>query len=244
MLRTSARLGGVLLAVALMAMATPASAQIVQSLHVGVGAFFPRGLDSRVTGDTLVADLAPPDPLAFKIGDFRTASVFGEWTVAIGPRIEVGAGVSYYRKQVNSVYRDLINADGSEIAQSLRLRVIPLTGVVRFLPFGTPTTFQPYVGAGVGLLNWRYSEIGQFVEGDGVTIFDNTTAPSVATGHTAGPILLGGFRAPIGGDVYALTMEYRYQFGTGNTGGLAKNFLGDKIDLGGGHLDFGFLIRF
>jgi hypothetical protein len=244
MLRISARLGGVWLAVALMLMATPASAQVVQSLHIGVGAFFPRGGDGRTTGDVLVADQAPPDPLAFKISDFRTASIFGEWTVAFSPRVEFAGGLAYYRKQVPSVYRDLVNDNGSEIAQTLRLRVIPLTGVVRFLPFGTPTTFQPYVGAGVGVLTWRYSEIGQFVEGDGVTIFDNTTKPFVATGRTAGPILLGGFRAPVGGDVYAITLEYRYQFGTGNTGGLDKGFLGDKIDLGGGHLNFGFLIRF
>ena len=51
-------------------------------------------------------------------------------------------------------------------------------------------------------------------------------------------ILLGGLRMPLGGDVYALTVEGRYQWGSGDTGGAANEFLGDKIDLGGGSLEF------
>ena len=58
------------------------------------------------------------------------------------------------------------------------------------------------------------------------------------------PLVLGGLRMPIGGDIYALTFEGRYQWGSADSGGAANEFLGDKIDLGGGSISFGFLVRF
>jgi hypothetical protein len=221
--------------------ATPAAAQVVQSLHLGVGVFSPRGFDSRAEGDVLVEDLIAFEPLLFRIEDFRNANLFGEWQVAFGERVEVAAGLGYYSESVPSVYRDLIDEDGTEIIQDLKLRIIPVTGVVRFLPFGRAGDVQPYVGAGVGVFNWRYSEIGEFVDTFDFTIFEDRF---VSSGTTTGPLVLGGLRIPIQGDIYGLTLEYRYQIASGDTGGLDEGFLGDKIDLGGGAFNIGFLIRF
>ena len=47
-----------------------------------------------------------------------------------------------------------------------------------------------------------------------------------------------------GREFYAISTEWRYQWVTGDTGGTAAGFLSDKIDLSGGNLNFGFLIRF
>jgi hypothetical protein len=160
--------------------------------------------------------------------------------VQFGNHLEVSAGVGYYSRHVPSVYLNLVNVNGSEIAQTLALRIVPVTGIVRFLPWGTPRTAQPYVGVGVGALRWRYSESGQFVASDNSVYTDRF----IAIGTAVGPVALMGIRLPAGGDIYALTMEWRYQFGVGSTGGLAKGFLGDKLDLGGGNLSFGFLVRF
>lgn len=248
-MRTVARTG--LLLLALVLTAVPAAAQVVHSLNIGAGLFMPRGFDSRTNGDVLVADLTQPEVLPgtsgsldFDIGDFRTASIFGEWNVAFGDRIEVGAGVAYMRRTVASRYLDLIHGERParpEIEQDLKLRIVPVTGVVRFLPFGRAGSFQPYVGAGIGILNFRYSETGEFVDTTDFAIFEDRY---VAKGTAVGPLLLGGMRMPIGGDIYGLTVEGRYQWGTGDTGGSNAGFLGDKIDLGGGSLNFGFLIRF
>ena len=236
--------------------AAPASAQIVHSVHFGVGGFFPRGLDTRVAGDVLVANLHQPEvvgypgvtsSLAFDFDDFRSWTFFGEWNIAFGNRVELGLGSSYYSSTVHSLYRDLehgLRPNQPNIEQDLRLRVIPFTTVVRFMPFGRPSNFQPYVGAGFGILNFRYSEIGEFVDPETLEIFDNFAEPFVAKGTTVGPVLLGGLRMPLGGDIYAFTLEGRYQWGSGDTGGADNNFLGDKIDLAGGQLNFGFLIRF
>jgi hypothetical protein len=230
-------------ALVLMAPAAPAAAQVVPSLQVGIGGFFPRSADTRVGGDTIVANLIAEEPLLYSVSDFRTGHIFGEYNFAFGPHLEVGAGLGYYGRRVSSIYANIVNrsAGDIDIPQDLRLRVVPVTAVVRFLPFGDFASIQPYVGAGVALLSWRYSEVGQFVDLTDDTIFN---ARFVADGMDAGALLLGGVRFPIKGDIWGFTAEWRYQFGSGDTGGLANGFLGDKIDLSGGFLNFGMLVRF
>jgi hypothetical protein len=226
-----------------LALALPARAQVVQSVQFGGGVFLPRGYDARIAGDTLVADLTAFEPLLFDIKDFRSGVVFGEWNVAFGPHVEVAGDISYLRRTVPSVYRNLVNdaQNGAEIRQDLRLQMAPVMAVVRFLPVGRPGDVQPYVGAGMGIVNWRYSEVGDFVDTADYSIFNYRY---IASGHDTAGVVLGGVRAPIGGDIYAFNIEYRYQFGSGNTGGADVGFLGDKIDLSGGILRFGVMVRF
>jgi hypothetical protein len=237
-------------AVAVLLMAAPASAQVVHSVQVGAGFVFPRGFDSRDPDDVLLRNLlgealpAIPslsDALAFDINDFRTGQFFGEWNLAFGDHVEVGAGLGFYRKSVPTVYLDLVDESGFEIEQQLRLRVVPVTGLVRFLPFGRAGDVQPYVGAGVSLLNYQYTESGDFVDGDTLDVFEDRFH---ASGATVGGLPLGGVRFPLGGDIYAFNIEGRYQYGTGETGGVDEGFLADKIDLGAGQLNFTFMVRF
>ena len=230
--------------------AVPASAQVVHSIHLGAGLFLPRGLDSRTEGDvlrrnwlgeSLGADPTLSDAMAFDISDFRGPQVFGEWTVGFGDHVEFGAGVGFYQRSVPTVYLDLIDENGREIEQKLRLRVVPISGVVRFLPFGRAGDVQPYVGAGVALLNYRYSEQGRFVDPDTLDLFEQAYT---ATGNAPAGIALAGIRLPMGGDIYGLSLEWRYVFGAGDTGGLDAGFLGDKIDLSGSHLNAAITVRF
>ena len=58
------------------------------------------------------------------------------------------------------------------------------------------------------------------------------------------PVVVGGIRVPMGGDVYSLSLEGRYQYGVGKTGGEDAGFVADKIDLSGGSFNVGFLVRF
>lgn len=229
--------------------AVPASAQVVHSVGFGAGLFMPRSCDSgqanrldcraaRGSDDVLVEDL---NSLAFDIKDFRGGQVFGEWNMTFDDRVELSFGAAFYRRTVPSVYRDFVDIDRTEIEQDLRLRVVPLSAVVRFLPFGRAGQVQPYVGGGVAALNWTYSETGEFVDfNDNNTIFEDRY---VAKGTTVAPVLLGGVRMPINGDIYALNAELRYQFGKGNLG-ANKGFLAEKIDLSGLNFTLGFQIRF
>ena len=217
---------------------SPAAAQVVHSVGFGVGLFAPRSLDARDADDVLVENL---NTLAFDIKDFRGGQVFGEWNMTFDDRVELSLGAGFYRRTVPSVYADYVNIDRSEIEQDLRLQIVPVSAVVRFLPFGRAGQAQPYLGAGLSALRWRYSEIGEFVD-----FFDNNAVfrdRYIATGTAVAPVILGGLRLPLGGDIYALNTELRYQFGNGDLGS-DNGFLTEKIDLSGLHFTVGFQVRF
>ena len=51
---------------------------------------------------------------------------------------------------------------------------------------------QPYIGAGLGIINWRYVESGEFIDfGAGRVIFRDTF---VESGSNVGPVVVGGIR--------------------------------------------------
>jgi hypothetical protein len=256
MTRTLARRSGLWLA-ALLFTAAPASAQVVHSLHIGAGGFFPKGAGSRASDDVLLRNFVGEpvffdpdltDALFFEFKDFRTGSVFGEWNVAFGNHVEIGASVGLSRKTVPTIYVDLEDeATGVNIFQTLSLRVVPITGLVRFLPFGNAASVQPYVGAGVSALNFHYKEEGEFVDSFTAEIFNGRFR---ASGTAPGGVVVFGIRFPVKGDVFAITVEGRRQFGTGDLGTNLEDsndendFLTDKVDLGGTHFTGGVLIRF
>ena len=256
-------------------MPSTASAQVVQSFNAGLGWFIPRGLDGRPNDDVFlrnaVGELVPAfdfdpeftDALAtFSCGEPRTADCFefkrfrgvhffGEWNLAFGNRVEVGAGVGVFQRTVPTLYRDIVNGafePARNIEQEVSLRVVPVTGVVRFLPIGGPGDVQPYVGVGVAALNFRYRERGDFVDVETGDVFcagsPGCSDPAyVAKGTALGGLWLVGLRLPLGGDIYGLNLEYRRLYGKGDAG-IDKGFVADKIDLGAGTFTVGFQVRF
>lgn len=199
----------------------PASAQ--QTFNVSVGYFAPLGFDARATGDVLVAN---ENFLTFDVADFGSAAVGGEWLVPFGEFIEAGVGVGFSRRTVSSVYADFVDSDGSEIDQDLRLRIVPVSFTARVSPLGRSSPVQPYLGAGLGVFAWRYSESGEFVDfGANRRIFrDRFTA----NGSEPGSIAFGGVR--FGGGATSVGFEVRYQRATAE---LPRRFAGRAIDLGG-----------
>lgn len=206
----------------------PSTSYAQQSVSFSVGGFVPLGEDARVrTGrqsdDVLVNNL---DYLAFRLQDFNGATVGAEYLVGVGEFLDAGLGIGLYRRTVPTVYANLVNANGSEIEQDLKLRIAPFTATVRFLPFGRSAAVQPYIGAGVGVLAWRYSESGDFVDPADRSIY---RASYVGSGSATGPVILGGLRFPVG--TWDLGGEVRYQKAAGDL--PIDQFLSDKIDLGG-----------
>lgn len=197
-----------------------------------LGYFVVRGEDARVDDDVLIADLSDRDPLLFEIADFNGGHVEGEWLVALGRHVELGAGIGYYRRTVPSIYRGLVRPDGSEIEQDLKLRIAPISATIRFLPLGLDERVQPYFGGGVGIFNWRYSETGEFIDPADRSIFP---ARYVGAGNAVGPIFLGGLRYVA--DPWVVGGEIRYQRAEGDLPFVDEDptngFLGRKIDLGG-----------
>ncbi len=207
-----------------------------QSIGITLGGFIPRGEDGRSRDDVLRTDL---DTLAFEIKDFTGFAVGGEWLAGLGDFADVGVGVGFYQRTVPSVYRSLQNKNGSEIEQDLKLRIIPTTATIRFLPVGRGKV-QPYVGAGIGVFSWRYSETGEFVDFSDNSIFRESYT---ASGNAFGPVILGGIRFPVG-DAFLIGGEARYQKAEGDTKPADSGLLGSKIDLGGWTTSLTMHIRF
>jgi len=218
----------------------PAAAAAQSSLSINVGYFTVRGFDGRVPGDTLVANLDSPAPFAldFRLKDFNNATIGAEWLFPIGTFLEGGVGVSYYQRTVASRYADLVNdTSNSDISQDLRLRVVPITATVRFLPLGRRAAVQPYIGAGIGVLAWSYRESGDFVDAS-YNVFSDTFSQS---GTAVGPVIMGGVRVPLSLN-FALGGEVRYQKADASLD--ANQFAGNRIDLSGVSYQANFVFRF
>lgn len=217
----------------ILACADTASAQ--QAINFSLGYFAVRGEDGRVDDDVLVANR---EILDFDISDFNSASIGAEWLVPIGDYLEASAGLQFSSRTVHSEYALLAHPDQSPIEQDLKLRIIPISATLRVLPLGRRAAVQPYVGGGIGIFNWRYSETGEFVDfvTPGLPIFRDSF---VADGTEVGPVAVFGLRVPL--DRFAIGGEVRYQKATVD---LNEDFLGSKLDLGGWHYLGTFAVKF
>jgi len=209
-----------------------ASAQ--QQVSFSVGGFSPRSEDARTSGDVLVNNL---DFLAFRISDFGGPLFGAEYLAGLGNNFDADLRIGFYQRSVPTVYNDFTNSNGTEIEQTLKLRVVPFTATVRWLPLGHHNGVEPYIGAGVGVFNYRYSESGQFLATDR-SIFRGTF---VGSGTATGPVILGGIRVPVGS--WGVGGELRYQSAEGKLP-ADQDFSGSKIDLGGITYTFTINVRF
>ena len=205
-----------------------------QSVSLNLGYFTLQGEDTREF-DVLLANR---ELFAFDVSQFDNASIGAEWQIGIGDYLEAGLGASFYQKTVLSVYNDFVNDDGSEIPQDFKLRVSPVTATARFYPFGLRSPVQPFAGAGVGFFNWRYSEVGEFIDFDTFEVFRDRF---VATGNDVGPVYVAGLR--VMGDHVGVGVEVRYQDVEGVVG-IDQGFLEEHIDLGGLTTAFTVNVRF
>jgi hypothetical protein len=219
---------GILTAVAaamVLSAAPPAAAQ--QTLNFTLGYFAVRGEDARVDHDVLVDNRNFRE---FEISDFNTGSIGVEWLVPLGDYLEAGAGASFSRRTVPSVYAEFIDQDGTEIDQESRMRLVPVAFTVRVLPLGQTSPVQPYLGGGLAVVAWRYSEFGEFVD------FQRRNAifreQYVASGNATGPVILGGLR--FAGDAMSGGFEVRYHSADAPLGDRFATVDPDlRIDVGG-----------
>src|SRR5436190_10474761 len=153
---------GVTLAVGLLAAAPAAWAQD-SSVAINLGYFALRGQESRAAGDVLNANRCIDttfscEPLLFDIKDFNGFTISGDYILGLGDYFEATGGLGYYQNTVHSVYEFLTNADGPEIQQDLKLREVPITATVRFIPTTRLAAAQPYIAVGAASLNCQATE--------------------------------------------------------------------------------------
>lgn len=207
------------------------------TVNFSIGYFALKGLESRVAEDVLLNDLQNAHPLLFEVKDFNSVTFGAEYLLGIGSNFEAGVGVGFSQRTVPTVYADLTRPGDVEIEQELKLRQVPVTFTGRFLLLPRGSSVEPYIGAGIVAIRYRYSEVGDFVD-DFLDIFP---ARYVAEGVAVGPTILGGIRAPVNN--WTVGGEVRWQKAEGKNL-FDEGFLGDRLDLGGWHANFTFGVRF
>lgn len=208
-----------------------------QTVNFTIGYFALKGLDSRVEDDVLLNELQSAQPLLFEVKDFNSGLFGVEYLFGVNSNIEAGIGVGFSQRTVPSVYARLTRDDNTEIEQELKLRQIPVSFTARFFFLPRGSAVEPYIGAGLVAIRYRYSETGEFVA-DNRDIFP---ARYVAEGTAVGPTVLAGVRAPVGS--LAVGGEVRWQKAEAK-GLLNQEFIGDKLDLGGWTANFTLGVRF
>lgn len=217
------------------AVAVPAQADTLFGITGGL--FAVKSESNRDTDDVIYQNRGF---LSFDVSDFNGGTIGGEFLVGAGRFLEVGVGAGYYQRTVPSVYLDFVNVSGREIEQDTELQVVPISATARLFPLGRDQGVQPYVGGGIALLNWKYTESGEFVDfNNGNEVFRDTFTDK---GNVTAPVVLGGVRFALS-DAVLLGGEFRYQAGKADLD-PSLGFAGDRLDLGGYTTQLTLHIRF
>jgi hypothetical protein len=157
--------------------------------------------------------------------------------------LDISVGLDGYSRRVSSQYRDFIRDDGTEIQQSFKLKVLPITGGLRFLPVQKFHKFIPHVAAGIGLYYFDYQEEGEFINRSSFEIFGDAFRDR---GITPGAYVGAGleFRVSEGidpGQGWFVFGQFRRHWATTE---LSGDFDTEELDLGGNELAFGVALRF
>jgi len=167
---------------------------------------------------------------------------------SLNDRIDLVFGFEYSSASPLSEFRDWVDEFDLPITQQSRLRTVPLTASVRvnlvergrsvgnyaWIPSGA----VPYVGAGAGIMWWRYEQFGDFVDFTDLSIF---TDYFQTEGWDPELHVFGGVDVSIS-PRFALNFEARYGWAEGD---LAPAFVGfQPIDLAGFRVTGGASFRF
>jgi hypothetical protein len=180
--------------------------------------------------------------------DFDAPYLGAEIAARVGQRWDVAVGVGFSRSSKASEFRDWVDNNENPIEQVTALRTVPVTlsakyylaergrSVGRFA--WVPNTVTPYIGAGVGVVSYRFEQTGDFVDFDSLDIFYDQY---VSTGQAALLRGLAGVSVALGGQ-FELTGEARYQHAKAE---MSSDFDGfDALDLSGLQGVVGIAIRF
>jgi hypothetical protein len=182
--------------------------------------------------------------------DFNTAGFAADVGIALTPRADVVFGVDVNHASIPSEYRTLQGSDLLPIEQTTALSEANISGSIRFAltPRGreisslawVPRRAVPYVGAGGGMLWYKFKQSGDFVDAldPDLPIFSDTF---LADGWTPSAHVFGGVDVQIHRRWF-LTLDGRYVWAAGDLGREFEGF--DPIDLAGFRFGTGINILF
>ena len=188
------------------------------------------------------------DQLTVDRASFRSRGLAVDLGIALGSRVDVVTGFDFTRHATPSEYRHFVASNAQPITQSTEQKQAALSIGTRYSPIGRglsisrfafiPRRFTPYVGGGATLAYYNFSQHGQFVDANDLSIF---TDRFVSNGWTIGPYVNGGADIQLWKRLY-VSFEGRYSWLHSE---LDSDFSGfDGIDLAGFRASSGISVVF
>ncbi len=181
-------------------LSVPGVADAQQVVGISVGQFSVVSESSRSNEDVLKANRGFQ---TFDIGDFDNIIVGGDWMLAFGDYIEAGAGLEFYQRTVSGTQPIDEATTGNSLAVDMTVRTVSFPITARLFPLTRDGRVQPYVGGGATAHFWRYTEERIF------TGAISGQSSAIDQGITAGPVVFGGVRVPVGSVNIGGEVRYR-----------------------------------
>ena len=187
------------------------------------------------------------DLLTINKSDFSGLTLGAEAGFGLTSRLEISLDASYSHAAKGSEFRHFVDNKDLPIEQRTTFDRVPLTANLRFYltepgrSIGKfawiPSRFVPWVGAGGGMMYYRFAQVGDFVNFKNGNVFASTLESSDWTGMVQG---MGGADITLSPHV-ALRADARYLWAKAPLGPSFSNF--DRIDLSGVQGTLGFTYR-
>jgi opacity protein-like surface antigen len=183
--------------------------------------------------------------------DFGSLTIGAEVAFSITSRLDFALEAGYSRSNRKSEFRDFIDNNDLPIEQTTSFERAPFTANVKLhlAPTGrsigrfawVPSRVVPYVGGGIGVMRYRFRQVGDFVD-------FNTNAVFPSTLDTGDDGLDWAFvQQAMAGVEYnfspmlGVTLDARYLHGRGDLGTAFSGY--DGIDLSGASASVGLSVR-
>lgn len=180
--------------------------------------------------------------------DFNAATVGLEVAVRFDARTASVFGIGFSRAAERSEFREFVDQQDRPIEQTTELTQLPITAGLRLylLPAGQPVgrfawlpaRLAPYLGAGGGLVWYRFEQVGRFVDYVDLSIFRDRFRSS---GWTPTAHLLAGLDLSLAPRL-GWTVEARYAWASAGMNEDFQDF--ETIDLSGLQTTIGVHWRF
>lgn len=180
--------------------------------------------------------------------DFDSPYLGGEIGIRLDEQWDIALGVGHQSSSAQSESRPYIGTDGLPIEQVTELRLLPVVASAKYylLPRGRkigrfawiPETIVPFVGAGLGIMSYRFEQEGEFVDDESLDIYFDRL---LSEGNAFLARASAGVDLSVGRQL-VLTGEARYGY---SRAPMDFDFSGfDDIDLDGFQLVGGISVRF
>ena len=181
-------------------------------------------------------------------GDFSGLDLGADLSLSVTPRLDIVLDIAYSGVSKGSEFRHFVDNNERPIEQTTAFQRTPLTVNARYylVPRGrqighfawVPNHIVPYVGAGVGMMQYEFSQKGDFIDNSTMAVFPDEFRSG---GWAPMAQALGGIEWSFGPN-WALRTEARYLTASATPSSDFSGF--HRLDLSGVTSSVGFFVRF